>query len=287
MKLIVIDLDGTLLSDDGSISRENIDTIHEAQKQGHVIAISSGRSFQDTAQILKQAGIDCPMMTGNGAKSYHDGKHIQTLSLTVPIISDVISVLEQNGLYYEVYTKNGIFIEEGKKEILNNEIQQLRASMTGPLQWAMDIVDIQFNQHGLTFVPDYKAIDFTDLEVYKLFVLSFDTEKLAKLRTHLEGRSDISLTSSGNQKLEIGHVDASKGNALKLMADQFAVSEQDTIAIGDNLNDLSMFQAAGQSIAMGNAEKEVKIQSTYTTKDYREDGVAFALRKYVLKRSMK
>lgn len=283
MKLIAIDLDGTLLSDDGSISQENIHTIHAVQKQGDMIAISSGRSFQDTAQILQLAGIDCPIMTGNGAKSYHDGKQLQTLALTVPVISEMISILEQRGLYYEIYTKDGVLIEEGKKEILNNEIEQLKKRTTESLQWAVDIVDIQFNQHGLTFVSDYKAIDFTNSEVYKLFVLSFDTQKLRKLRSDLTEKKDISLTSSGDQKLEIGHVEASKGNALKLMADYLKVPLENTVAIGDNLNDLSMFQVAGQSVAMENAEDEVKMKSTYTTKAYYEDGVAYALKKYILK----
>ena len=282
MKLIAIDLDGTLLSDNGSISKENIKAIHEVQRQGHVVAISSGRSFQDTANILMQAGIDCPIMTGNGAKSYHNGEHLQTLTLSTFVISELIAMLEKDGLYFEVYTKDGIFIEEGKKEILDNEIQQLKQHHTVSLQWAADIVDIQFNQHGLSFIPNFKAIDFNDLEVYKLFVLSFDIKKLHKLRALLEGRNDISLTSSGDQKLEIGHVDASKGIALKLMAAHFGIPVQHTIAIGDNLNDLSMFQIAGKSIAMGNAEAEVKKQSTYTTKAYHEDGVAFALKKYIL-----
>lgn len=282
MRLIAIDLDGTLLSDDGSISQENINAIHEVQKQGDVVAISSGRSFQDTAQILKQARIDCPTMTGNGAKSYAKGKHLQTLSLPLPVINEMMSLLEEKAFYYEIYTKDGVFIEENKKEILSKEIQQLEKHATTSLQWATDIVDIQMNQHGLTFVPDYQAIDFTNREVYKLFVLSFDPKKLQKLRTELMKRRDISITSSGNQKLEIGHAEASKGNALTQMARHLNISLENILAIGDNLNDLSMFQVAGQSVAMENAEEEVKMKSTYTTKTYHEDGVAYALRKYIL-----
>ncbi|WP_264371405.1 HAD hydrolase family protein [Virgibacillus necropolis] len=80
----------------------------------------------------------------------------------------------------------------------------------------------------------------------------------------------------------MGHSQASKGNALKFLASHFGIPVEDTVAIGDNLNDISMFEIAGRCIAMENAEEIVKKQATYITKHHNDDGVAYALREYVL-----
>ncbi|MCS0789849.1 Cof-type HAD-IIB family hydrolase [Cytobacillus firmus] len=283
MKLVAIDLDGTLLSDDCSISQGNREAIYEAQKQGNIIVISSGRSFHDTKQILQNAGLECPFISGNGAISFHTERMIQNFSLPVKVVSEIMGILDETNLYYEIYTKNGILIKRDGRDLLNKEIEKLLNQETAfPVNWAKGEIDIQYNQYGLLPVPHYREIDFTQLEVYKLFVLSFDKSKLNKLQGRLSGRKDLSLTSSGVTKVEIGPLEISKGNALKFMADYLEIPLKDSVAIGDNLNDLSMFEIAGMGIAMGNAVEEVKKKSTFITKKYNEDGVAFALRKYIL-----
>lgn len=73
MKLITVDFDGTLLAEDSTISEENITAILQAQKEGHIVAVSTGRSVDDVQEILRKAGLECPITAGNGGKSY-DGK---------------------------------------------------------------------------------------------------------------------------------------------------------------------------------------------------------------------
>lgn len=279
-KLITIDLDGTLLSDDGTISPGNIKAIHEAQDAGHIVAISSGRSKQDTAHILTKAGIQCPMTTGNGGKLYHEGQELQTYTLTDSIVTELISTLDHANVYYEIYTKDGIIYNENKKEILTAEINCLKQKTNESFEWTETIFDIQMNQHGLMPVEDYQAIAIGGLGIYKVFILSFDECKLKRLSSLLADK-EVTLTSSGHQKLEISHQDASKGNALVFMAEYLQIPMENTVAIGDNLNDLSMIQVAGTGIAMGNAEATVKEQSAYVTLAYDEDGVAYALKNYL------
>lgn len=279
MKLIAIDLDGTLLSTTGVISEGNRNAILEAQKQGNIIAISSGRSLHDTKQILQDTGLKCPIMTGNGGLSFESNKVIQHHILSDEVLTEMMDLLYETGLYYEIYTNDGVLIKQDNRGILDNEIEAIRElSTSSELENASHTIDIQYQQNGLIYVPDYQEINFTDKGVYKLFVLSFDKEKLEKMRTDLADREDISITTSGAQKLEIGSSQASKGNALKFMAEHFAIPLESTVAIGDNLNDLSMFEIAGVSIAMGNAEADVKKQATYITKHHNEDGVAYGLR---------
>ncbi|MGJ9457969.1 HAD family hydrolase [Oceanobacillus sp. CF4.6] len=282
MKLIAIDLDGTLLSEDGSISKENRAAIREVQSRGDIIVISSGRSLHDTKQIMRDAGIQCPIITGNGAVVFHSDEILQNLYLEVEVIGELMDVIDEDEVYYELYTNKGVYIEESGRELLNKEIQRLHKQNADlDLEAAKRIVEIQYEQNGLTLVPNYRDIDYEPLEVYKVFVLSFDRGKLLELRDKLQERNDISLTTSGLQKLEIGNRESSKGNALRFIAKHFDVPLENTVAIGDNLNDLSMFDVAKISIAMENAEQVVKEQATYVTKENNANGVAYGLREYV------
>lgn len=280
LKLIAIDLDGTLLLEDGTISKPNIDAILDVQKQGDVIAICSGRSFHDTQNIIRKAGIDCPIITGNGAIAYHSQKLLQNLIMPEEITIELVKWLELHGYYYEVYTNQGIFLLENGKDRLKDEV---KAEKNLSVEWANQQIDLQFAQFGLHFVNDFSEIAFGELEVYKVYVMSFNKEKLQQLKERLEDRMDLSLTTSGWTKLEIAHKDTNKGSGICAMAQYLHIPLKNTVAIGDNFNDLPMFEIAGTSIAMGNAEAEVKEQSTYVTRDFNEDGVAFALRQYVLK----
>lgn len=284
MKLVAIDLDGTLLSKDGTISVENAEAIREAQKWGHVITIATGRSLHDTKQILLNAGLECPMITGNGAIVFHEGNLLENLVIPAIVLTEMKALLERNHFYYEIYTNKGIFILQEGRELLYKDIE---AKKPEAYDFSMEQIDaeieIQYNQYGLQYFIDFQNIDFTNLEVYKLFVLTFDTNRMVMLRENLEGREDISLTTSGKAKLEIGHPETSKGNALLFFADHLGIPIEETVAIGDNLNDLSMFEVAGTSIAMENAEEAVKQKSTYITTHHDENGVAEALQKYIIR----
>lgn len=283
MKLVAIDLDGTLLSIDSMISGENVKAINEAQEQGHVITIATGRSLHDTKRILQNAGLECPMITGNGAVVFHEGNSLKNLVIPAIVLTEMQELLEKNHFYFEIYTNKGVFILQEGRDLLYKEIEgnQLKA-IDFSLEQITTEIEIQYNQYGLQYFTDFQNIEFTELEVYKLFVLTFDMNKMVNLQGKLMGREDISLTTSGKAKLEIGHPETSKGNALLFFADYLGISIKETVTIGDNLNDLSMFEIAGTSIAMENAEEAVKKQSTYITTHHDENGVAEALRKYVL-----
>lgn len=284
MKLVAIDLDGTLLSKDNIISEENVKAICEAEAQGHLITIATGRSLHDAKQILQNAGLACPLITGNGAVVFHKGDLLKNLVIPEVVLTEMQVLLENNQYYYEIYTNKGVFILQEGKDLLYKEIEGTRLEASDfSLEQIEAEIEIQYNQYGLQYFADFHQIDFTNLEVYKLFVLTFNTNKMEMLQEKLVGREDISLTTSGKAKLEIGHPETSKGNALLFFADHLGIPIKETVAIGDNLNDLSMFEVAGMSIAMENAEETVKKQSTYITTHHDENGVAEALRHYIIR----
>ncbi|GGK03755.1 haloacid dehalogenase [Lentibacillus kapialis] len=280
MTLVAIDLDGTLLSDNGTISVENKHAIYDAQQHNHMIVISSGRSLHDTREILKQAEIECPIITGNGGLAYVSGNILQQLVIPTEKRIAIMNTIEQYGLYYEIYTNQGVLMMEKGDAIFRREIDQFEQH--SDKAYARGKVNVQYAQHGLVYVSDFHTVDFSGLDPYKIFVMSFKSESLQALRSELTNMEDISLTTSGKEKLEIAHGQASKGNALEFIAEYFNVPLQDTCAIGDNLNDISMFNVAGTRIAMENAEQEVKEHADFITKHHNDHGVAHALRAYVL-----
>ncbi|MFD1848834.1 Cof-type HAD-IIB family hydrolase [Oceanobacillus bengalensis] len=284
MKLIAIDLDGTLLTNEGKISENNRKAIHKAQNQGDIVTIASGRSLHDTIQILAEAKLECPIIAGNGAIIYESGTILQNHFLPANIVKEMIEKIEAIGLYYELYTNKGVFTSDNGKALLTTEAQRLHDQYDDfPREKATHMIDMQFTQKGLVYVKSYHDLDYAALEVYKVFVLSFDQKRLSELDSLLKERSDISLTTSANEKLEIGHPLTSKGNALEFFAKHLEVPLENIVAIGDNLNDLSMFDIAGFRIAMGNAEDVVKEKADFVTKAYDEDGVAYGLQQLYVK----
>lgn len=277
MKLIAIDLDGTLLSDEGNINQISSEAIRNRQEAGDIVAVCSGRSLHDTKELTKRAGLYLPLITGNGAVTYVDHKVIEHLSMQPSLVHELMEKANKEGLYYEIYTNEGIYLERDITAILEKEVDAYSNISEEDRDKMRAMIATQKDQFGLKTVEDYHSIDYDSLDVYKVFILSFKLDLLAKLNKELQNREDISITGAGRQKLEISHQDASKGNALTSLANYFNISMKNTVAIGDNFNDIPMFDVAGKSVAMGNAETEVKEKADITTKNYNEDGVAHAL----------
>src|SRR5699024_7411687 len=136
--------------------------------------------------------------------------------------------------------------------------------------------------HGIIPTPDLNTHDYTEEGVYKIFMLSFNDDKLQRVYRVLNSRTDIALTASGEEKLEISHQDAGKGNGLKLMANHCNISIENTYILGEIINYYSMFQVSGTGIAMKNAIDELKEISNYITTTNDDHGVAYAIENYIL-----
>lgn len=282
MKLITIDLDGTLLGTNGKISPANVRAIQKAEEAGNKVSISTGRSRHDTEEILKQAALRLPITTGNGGETYQEEERLFSFTLSNDLVHEIIQLLETNEMYYEVYTKDGIKADRQKQEILNKEMQILEHASEEKKNWAAYALYLIDSQHGIIPTTGLSTLDYTDEGVYKIFMLSFDEEKLLRVHRVLNARTDIALTASMEENLEVSHQDAGKGNGLKLMAEYFNVPLENTFVLGDSMNDYSMFQVAGTGIAMENAIDELKALSARITKTNDENGVAYAIENYIL-----
>jgi len=279
MKLIAIDLDGTLLSTKHQISEENKAAIKKVQDANHIVAISTGRAFHDTLAILKEAELDCPIITGNGSISYHQTKMIRSLMIPAEGLQELVTILDDHQLYYEIYGSEGLYFLANGQEILTKEMNQ---GSDLSREFCQYIMERQYKQQGWNYLEAKSSEYLSTLAVYKIYCYSFNPEKLAGGQEILAKREDFSVIVSEKNSFEIVNKQSNKGAALVHLAKHLKIPQAQTVAIGDNYNDLSMFQVAGISVSMGNATQEIKNQSTYTSKSNDEHGVAHALKTYVL-----
>jgi Cof subfamily protein (haloacid dehalogenase superfamily) len=284
MKLIAIDLDGTLLSEHTHITEENVQAIRKAQSQGHIVMICSGRAPEDIQEILKEYELSCPLAGSNGTVVQAEGKTLGMVSMNRENIVQIAKKLDDERTPYRIYTNQGIFVPEDWSERVNTNLQGDTIKVEGLSDELFKRITEQPQQSDLlNYFQDYHELfDREDLKVQKFFILTLNQQKKSELATYLSNISGAAATSSGPMNIEVMDKDGNKGNALKIMADYYGISMADTVAMGDNFNDIPMLKVAGFSIAMGNADPAVKQLCKAVTLSNTENGVSYAMEQFIL-----
>jgi Cof subfamily protein (haloacid dehalogenase superfamily) len=277
---ITSDMDGTLLNEHQEVSEANKKAVLDAQKQGIEFMVATGRSYEEARYVLEDAGISCDIICVNGAEVRNkDGEIIHQAGIQSAHAKEIAAALNETGIYFEVYTDKGTYTENydmgielivdifttANPEVTEKEVRQAARE--------------RFEKGHINLVEDYgKIFDDESQLVYKFLVFSFDDKQLKAADEKLKGIGGIAVSSSGKENLEVNSIDAQKGVALQKLLKDKGLSAEQAMAMGDNLNDLSMMKVAGRPVAMGNALDEIKEYCTYQTTLNREDGVAKAIR---------
>ncbi|HCV51754.1 MULTISPECIES: Cof-type HAD-IIB family hydrolase [unclassified Exiguobacterium] len=261
MRCFAIDLDGTLLNKEHGISDANQAAIKKRQERGDVVIIVTGRAAFDARRILAQHGLDCPVIGANGAEvEVGQGRRC---FLNRSSSRTIWEIVRSTNVFIHIYLQDNILLP-----------QFSLAALQGGDRAFQEAIQVQLTQYGVEEVDEI-AID--QLDVIKFMFVSPDRWRLEHLEQQLLQLKICSVTRSGAYNLEVMANGVTKGIALKDIARAYGMTTEDIIAIGDNQNDLPMFEVAGTSIAMGNAKASVKSRATYLTSDHDEDGVAKAL----------
>lgn len=285
MKLICLDMDGTTLSSTNEISKENIQAIRKAQEEGHIVMVLSGRAPESINATLEKYDLRCPVGGSNGTAVYADGKLLELTSLTKSQNKASASELDKEFVPYKIYTNKGIYVPQDWENRLNNV---LSSGKIPPEYYKNEnferMTKIPNEAEGIQFFDSVQTlIEDDNIAIQKFFILSLDPVQKDRLQDSLQEINDTYITTSSPFNLEVMNIKGNKGNGLKVMADYFGIPLKDTVAIGDQFNDIPMFKVAGLAIAMENAEQEVKELSDVVTLTNDENGVAYAIDKYVLK----
>ncbi|RFU69156.1 HAD family phosphatase [Peribacillus saganii] len=279
IKAIAIDMDGTLLNKNQKVSKENREAIIAAQNKGVEVVIATGRSYSEARFALDEAGITCPIIGINGAVVLtEEGNIAASNPMDVENVIAADRILAENDLYYEIYTSKGTFSKDFDRAVAtlvdifvtaNPDLDPLKVSERARERIEMghlktiDSYETLFNEPGLEF--------------YKLLVFSPDLNKLGQAASVLKETVDLAVTSSGLENLEINSMEAQKGVALAKYLENKEISLSAAMAIGDNYNDVSMFERVGRAVAMGNAPADIQKQCDHVTDTNDENGVANAI----------
>ena len=284
MKCIVSDMDGTLLNENQKISEENRKALEAVREMGGQVIIATGRSYKEARLALDEANINCPIISMNGAAVYDQkGDLISSQPIALEELESTITFLEEAGLYFELYTNHGVFSKNPEHAVDSLVDIVLSANPEHDREEVRRRALARIEYGFLFETHDYHAlIKEEDMHVFKILVFSIHQDELSTAAEALAKFDGLTITSSGKGNIEINNRGISKGNALEALLANYHIPLEETIAIGDNLNDVSMFEKAGLSIAMGNAAEEIKQICKDTTLSNKEDGVAHVIYRYMV-----
>jgi len=267
IKLIAIDLDGTLLNSQHQISERTEKALNAATAQGVQVVLATGKTFTSGVHIVEKLKLNSPSIFMQGTISYNsDGSLRHQVTLDPQVARQVITFAEDRGYMIAVYSGKRILVRK-----LHPRIEGLTTLYHEPLPEAVGSL-----QNVLDSLPVNKL----------LAVKPGDARAIAALRWQLKMQINggARLMSAGiPDMLEILPTGASKGAALKTLLKDLGVPSAQVMAIGDAENDLEMIQLAGIGIAVGNASQAVKDAADVVVASNDADGVAEAVERYVLR----
>jgi len=267
VKMIALDMDGTLLNPQHEITAAVKAAIEQAKAKGILVVLASGRPYIGMQKYVAELGLN---VSGQYCISYNGGL-VQRAEDGQPILETTLGMDDYH--YFEQLSQQ-----------LNVHFQALdKQHLYTPNQ---DISRYTVHESEITGIPlRYRSVDAMEstLRFPKLMMVD-EPEKLDKAISELP--SDLydryTLVKSANHYLEILDKRVSKGNSVRHLAEQLGISAEEVLAVGDHENDLTMLAWAGYGVAMGNAIDLVKEQAAYHTASNQEDGVAKAIHQWAL-----
>lgn len=266
-RLLVLDVDGTLLNSEHQISKRTVMTLRKVQQMGVQVVLSSGRptyGILPLAKILDLASYGGYIIPYNGSQiiDMRDGRVLFEKRITPDMVPYVERKADQYGFDLMTYAEDVVVTNNGQNDHVINEaaINGMKLSAVEDLS-----ISIDFNPSKLVLVSDDPA-SIDELE--------------QRWEKRLSGTLDV--MRSEDFYLEVVPSGVSKANTLGVLLEMLGVKTEEVIAMGDGVSDVGMIQQAALGIAMGNARDSVKRCADRVTLSNDEDGVAVALEKIFL-----
>ncbi|MGO2219409.1 MAG: HAD-IIB family hydrolase, partial [Staphylococcus xylosus] len=217
----------------------------------------------------------------NGAEVRDETFNIMSTSnLNRELINRITYELKNEDIYYQVYTNLGIYTENPQRDLeIYIDIAE-RAGQSADVDKIKAGIQKRIDNGTLKVVDNYDKIEDTPGEiVMKILAFDSDLSKIDRVSEKLAQSESLAISSSSRGNIEITHSDAQKGIALETIVERLNIDMKNVMAIGDNMNDISMLERVGYSVAMDNAAPEVKVVAAYETDSNEESGVGKAIMK--------
>ncbi len=280
IKVIASDMDGTLLGKDHKVAQETLEAIHKAQEQGIRFMIATGRNFRSAMEELEELELECDYLVGSGAEVRNPQKEVV---FRTPIPMDVCEALYNQLIQFPVSiifcTDDFDYRIGTEEEIEESIIEQIHLFH---LDWEMgQIKDSQLYERickTTKRISDFEELKKGNVPVYKVFIFTENIPLLKQMQQVLDKNGGIAVASSFMTNLEITDVRAQKGPVLKQYIESLGYTMEEVMVLGDSMNDYSMLTMDfGATVAMANANTEIKEVAKYVTKSNEELGVAYTI----------
>ncbi|MGK7875906.1 MAG: Cof-type HAD-IIB family hydrolase [Xenococcaceae cyanobacterium] len=269
IRLLVLDIDGTIAGKSNQVSEPVKQAIQAAQAKGIQVALATGRMYSSALRFYSSVGSQLPLLAYNGAwiQNPTTEEIYQHLPISQSVASQLLNYFEQpelrSRLGVHFYINDQLYV----RQITPETESYAKRSGIEPIA-----------------VGDLRNV--LDSELTKVLALSNDTQVIKKLTESLQKRytsAELYLTQSTTTFFEASHPSANKGAATRYLAEEIlGLKAKNVMAIGDNFNDAEMLEYAGFSVAMGNAPAAVQNLAQWVAPDVEQDGVAVAIEKFLL-----
>lgn len=267
IKLIAIDLDGTLLNSQKKITDNSLEVLQKAKKKGVKVVICTGRPLASISSFIERLGLnevgDYSITFNGGLIQKNDtGEVLREYTLSLKDVQKVAQELERVQLPADVVSNQKVFHlmpQPSKHASFYSELNPL----------------MSYSKRMLT--------DLKEEETFNKMVVAAEATYLDEqiLKLSEEVKQEFTFVKSRDCLLEVLNKEVSKGQAVANLAHYLGIKQAETMAIGDEANDLSMIEYAGVGVAMENAVEVVKAQADFITTSNDEEGVANVVKKYV------
>ena len=272
IKLILLDLDGTLLDNNKQLPGENRRALERAAARGVHIVPASGRLYGGMPESVRALPFVRYAVGANGAQVYdvREKKVLHRAEIPLELAGRVYDYLDTLPVIYDCYLDGSGWMDSAQyaridEFVTDPAINAMVKALRAPVEGFRSFVTAQGRP----------------LQKIQMFFRDMDARAL-ELRRLVELFPELAVSSSIYNNIEMNIRSATKGEALRFLCRYLGIDVRDTMAFGDKSNDLPMLRAAGLGVAMANADEELLAQADYITDANDRNGVARALERFVL-----
>jgi Cof subfamily protein (haloacid dehalogenase superfamily) len=272
IRLIVSDIDWTLVDDKSKISAETAAVVKAVLDKGLTFSVASGRIPRMVEMHIKRLGLDAPFIASGGA-AICDPKTDETPYKRIADSKAVYQLLQfckSRNMEHIAMTSDTVWCSHGGRRLAHYEYYNEQARSVG----ARLTILKQFSGEA-----DYKALLKTD--IYKVLITDLSSDERALVEDYIRSLGCLDYTRSEPTLLDVMAKGTDKGKALKALIKMLGFEKEEVCTFGDYLNDIPMFQESGLSFAVANGHPEAKAAADAVTDTNQNNGVAKAIEKYI------
>ena len=263
VKMLVLDIDGTIFRKDYTATQRVQNTLKSLFEDGVKVVLCTGRMYAATKFIAAELGLKTPVICYQGGlvKNFYENQDtLWSRPMDCSLAREVIKDLKSRNVFFNLYVNDELMVEHDSPLI----------------RQYVDARNISYKVIG-----DSEKVDLNGLN--KILAIDDDTGLIKNLQKEMaeKYKGKLYVVRSTPRFCEFSDPEATKGNAVRFLAEKWGIKKEEIMACGDQDNDIEMLLAAGIKVAMGNATEDLKKIADYVTETVDNDGVVKAVAKFI------